>query len=291
MATESTLWSQQYTNNILIAAGQVKSALRQYVDERTFKGEREFVDYYGHSEAVEIEDRYSDTPNIDVPVTRRSVTTTPIVWSKLVDRSDTVRSLADPSSKLVEIGGGAIARKIDDKIIAAFDGTAYTGKDGTTSTSFDSNNSIAANYGGAAANLTITKLLQARYLLDTGNANPLGKQIYCAVGPSQIKSLLGTTQVTSSDYNTVKALVNGEIDTFLGIKFITSTRLPKASNDRSCFVWVEDAIVLGVRDEITGRVSERDDKNYAQQIYFRIDVGASRMEEAKVVRIYCDESV
>ena len=113
---------------------------------------------------------------------------------------------------------------------------------------------------------------------------------YIAVGPNQIEALLNNTTVTSSDFNTVKALVQGDIDTFLGFKFIVTNRLAKSGDNRTCFAWAEDGLALGVGKDIMARVDERADKGYATQVYYCMSIGATRMEEEKVVQILCDES-
>jgi hypothetical protein len=101
---------------------------------------------------------------------------------------------------------------------------------------------------------------------------------------------LNETAVTSSDFNTVKALVRGEVDTFMGFKFIVSNRLAKSGNDRTCFAWAEDGMKLAVGKDVMARIEERADKSYSTQVYYCATFGATRMEEDKVVQITCDES-
>ena len=57
-----------------------------------------------------------------------------------------------------------------------------------------------------------------------------------------LEQLLGTTEATSSDFNTVKALVNGEINSFMGFKFhLIEDReeggLALSGSDRFCFAF------------------------------------------------------
>jgi hypothetical protein len=87
---------------------------------------------------------------------------------------------------------------MDDVIIDALGGTAKTGKDGTTSTTFPSGQKIAHASGG----LTIAKLVSAKKLLDAQSVDPSIKR-YIVVSPEQIEDLLNNTTVTSSDFNTV----------------------------------------------------------------------------------------
>jgi hypothetical protein len=110
------------------------------------------------------------------------------------------------------------------------------------------------------------------------------------VSPKQITDLLGTTEVTSSDFNTVKALANGEINSFLGFNFVVSNRLSIASSKRKCIAYAMDGIGLGVGKDVTARIDERADKGYATQVYYCASFGATRMEEEKVVEIQAHEA-
>jgi hypothetical protein len=87
-----------------------------------------------------------------------------------------------------------------------------------------------------------------------------------------------------------KALVQGEINTFMGLRFHVTTRLAKSGNIRTCFAWAEDGLKLAVGKDVTSRIDERSDKSYSTQVYYCAQFGATRMEEEKVVQIDCDES-
>ena len=110
------------------------------------------------------------------------------------------------------------------------------------------------------------------------------------VSPKQITDLLGTTEVTSSDFNTVKALANGEISSFLGFNFIVSNRLTSSSSKRLCLAFTNDAIKLALGKDVMTRIDERADKGYSQQVYVCASMGATRMEEDKVVTIEAHEA-
>jgi hypothetical protein len=144
---------------------------------------------------------------------------------------------------------------MDDEIIAAAIGSANTGETGSTSTSMLAANQIA----NGGTDLTVAKLRTAKKRLDLESVDPSIPR-YIAVGPEQIDALLGDTNVTSSDFNTVKALVQGEIDTFMGFKFITTNRLSKSGNIRSCFAWAEDGVALAIGKDVMARIDERSDK-------------------------------
>jgi hypothetical protein len=134
----------------------------------------------------------------DTPHSRRMITMDSYEYADLIDDPDKVAMLVDPTSSYANASAYAIGRAIDDSIIAAALGTAYTGKTGSTSTS----NSNSVSVGSPAAGLTIAKLVEARKVFDNGAVDPSIPK-FIAVGPEQIEDLLNNTTVTSADYNSV----------------------------------------------------------------------------------------
>jgi len=281
----TTAFSQQFSTNVQLLSQQRGSILRGGVSEESVTGEKAFFDQVGAAAAVKRTSRHGDTPVVETPHSRRMVTMDSYEWADLIDDVDKVKMLIDPTSTYAQAAAAAMGRAMDDAIITAATGTAKTGKSGSTSTSMLAANQIA----NGSADLTVAKLIQAKKILDNGSVDPSIPR-HIAVGPDQIEALLNTTSVTSSDFNTVKALVQGEVNTFMGFQFHMSTRLGKSGNIRTCFAWAEDGIKLAVGKDVMSRIDERSDKSYSTQVYYCATFGATRMEEAKVVQIDCDES-
>ena len=214
----------------------------------------------------------------------------------MIDRKDKIRMLADPTSPYTMNAVYALGRKMDDVIISAATGTAYTGKTGSTTVSHPAASKVAQAYvetGSAAdSNLTIAKLRRIRFLLTSTEAvsEEDEEMIHGIVTANQIQALLRTTEVTSADYNTVKALVEGKIDTFMGFKFKRTERLAKSGNIRNCLFYPASAINLAIGEDITVDVGPRRDKRNSVQIYVCATFGASRMWEEKVIEVACDET-
>jgi len=288
MSTQiTTAFVNQFSSNIQMLSQQMGSLLRNAVDVETVNGEKAFFDQVGSAAAVLRTSRHADTPLIDTPHSRRMVTLSDYEYADLVDDQDKVRLLVDPTSTYARAAAAAMGRAMDDVIISAALGTSYTGKDGSTSTAFDtSNNQIAAGASG----LTLAKLIEAKEILDSGDVDPSIPR-YIACSPKQISDLLNNTTVTSSDYNTVKALAMGEINSFVGFNFIVTNRLGvDGSSNRRVIAWAMDGIKAAIGKEPTARIDERADKSYATQIYYSMTLGATRMEEKKVVEVLCAES-
>jgi len=285
----TTAFVQQYSANVQMLSQQMGSRLRDAVRIENVVGKNAFIDQIGKATAQLRTSRHADTPQIDTPHARRRLSLASYEYADLIDDQDKVRMLIDPTSFYAQAAAAAMGRAMDDVIIDAALGTASTGETGSGSATLDATNNMV---GSASSNdgLTIAKLLEAKRKLDLNDVDPSIPR-YIAVGPKQIEDLLGTTQVTSSDFNTVKALAQGDVNSFLGFEFIMTNRLDIDSNDiRSCFAWAEDGITLGIGKDVSARIDERNDKGYATQVYYCMDIGAVRMEESKVVKIFCDET-
>ena len=281
----TTAFVNQFSANIQMLAQQMGSLLRNAVDVESVNGEKAFFDQVGAAAAVLRTSRHADTPIVDTPHSRRMVTMSDYEYADLIDDQDKVRLLVDPTSTYSRAAAAAMGRAMDDVILSAALGTAQTGKDGSSTTSLPSSQKIVH----ASAGLTLAKLIEAKEILDSGNVDPsITRNI--VVSPKQVSDLLNNTTVTSSDYNTVKALAMGEINTFVGFNFIVSNRLAVDGNaDRRVIAFATDGIKCAIGKEPSARIDERADKSYATQVYYCQSVGATRMEESKVVEIACNE--
>jgi len=290
MSTQvTTAFVQQYSANVQMLSQQMGSRLRDAVRVENVVGKNAFIDQIGSATAALRTSRHADTPQMDTPHDRRRLSLADYEYADLVDDQDKVRMLIDPTSSYARAAAAAMGRAMDDVIITAATGTANTGETGSGSATLDA---TANSVGSSSSNdgLTLAKLREAKRKMDLNDVDPSIPR-YIAVGPKQIEDLLGDTTVTSSDFNTVKALVQGELDTFMGFRFVMSNRLSVDSNDiRKCFAWAEDGLTLGVGKDISARIDERADKGYATQVYYCMSIGAVRMEEDKVVQIFCDET-
>lgn len=289
-----TAFVNSYHNMLEHQFQQKGSRLRGTVRSVSQNSEYDYWDRVGTSTAHEMTTRHADTQYDDENMTRRRNQITGYNTAKLFDNQDKLRMIINPTSGFAESQAFALGRQMDSAIITAASGTAYSGKTGATSVSYDTDFRIAVDYveSGAASNsnLTIAKLRRARFLLDSEEAVADGETVHAIVSASQIQSLLRSTEVTSADYNTVKALVQGEIDTFLGFKFIRTQLLSKSGNNRTCLIYPPSAILLGVGEDVKTRIDEMPGKQYSVQVYSEATFGATRLWEEKVIEVLCDET-
>ena len=183
----------------------------------------------------------------------------------------------DERRELVQVVGNAIGRRMDQLTIDALtaSGTSLT---------------VATSIGGAGTNMNIEKLIEAKKLLDAGNVPMQGRCML--IHANTLAGLLGETQVTSADFASVKALVQGDIDTFMGFKFVTlgdrdEGGLPLPST-RTCFAFHRDAVGVGIG------MNQKSEINYVPEktsflVSSMFSAGAVAIDAEGIVAISCTE--
>jgi len=285
MGAITTWLVQQYNGNVQLLSQQKGSVLRSCVRNENVKGKTAYFDQLEATSAIKKVARNSDTPIVVSDNQRRQVTLLDYEWADLIDDADKLKMLADPTNPYATNAAYALGRAMDSELVTAFDATAYTGEAGGTSTTF---NTTTARTTDAAVGLTLAKLLAAKKYFDNRDVDMEDR--YIAVTGTQLGDLLNVSEVKSSDYNTVKALAMGEVDTFCGFKFKLTNLLGTDTNsDRKCFAWQKNGMLLALTKDVTTRITERADKSYSTQVYASCGIGATRMDEDKVFEIDCQE--
>jgi hypothetical protein len=303
---------KQYSSNVLHLSQQKGSKLQGLVRSESQNAESAFYDRIGSVDAQLKVGRHSDTTYSDTPHSRRRNTLKDFFYADLVDKEDKVKLLISPESEYVQAAVWALGRSKDDEIIAAALGNAYSGVDGATAVALPASQKIAAHDGTTTSgvNLNVKTLRAVKQKFD---GNDVSEEIpkHMAITSFQIQSLLAQTEVTNSDYASVKALVMGEVNTFMGFNFVRTERLPRsasnvtytvsngvtgagtgtitAANSRRCFAWAMDGIILATSQDIMGKIDVLPTKHYSTQVYASLQLGATRMEESKVVEVICSE--
>ncbi len=290
-----TYFETEYSKNWEMLAQQMDSRLGAAVTPTTITGKRRKFNQLDEGEMSEVTERKGDTPDGDSTgsaywIFRRK-------FEKVItfDEDDEVQlgTIALPDSDEVASMTYASNRTKDRVIIQAFDGTRYIGENGTTSDAFDTDFSIAVDYvaSGSTANsgLTLAKISRAKKLLDEAEVED-GER-YFVHSAQQLQDMLLVDKMTSEDYASVKALVDGKIDRFLGFKFVRTELLSRntSTDIRTCFAWHKS----GIKFADGGRNTHMDilpSRRHCKQIRGVYRCGAVRTQNEKVVRIYTDES-
>lgn len=294
MSAIPDFYPDQFSTNWQDRLQQDESRLVGAVTRDDFKGERKKFNLVTAFESSEITSRLEETPVQEFAGSEYWLYQNPCHIPTWFDKYDDhfLGQVVLPTSDTVRGHAKELNRKIDDAVIGAFFNSRFIGPAGTISDSFPAAQDVAVNYveTGSPANsgLTIAKLRRASKRLNEAEV-PMSDR-YIAVTAQELEDLLRTTEVTSIDYNNVKALVNGTLDTFMGFKFIHTERLPISAGDvTSVPVWHKDGIklALGERGSSMNIIPTRNDALLIRSHLMR---GAVRTQNEMVVRIYCDRS-
>lgn len=288
MANPTTWYEKVYSDNIAHLLQQKNTKLRDTVLVDTdFSGEYKFYNQLGSVSAISKTSRFQDVPIVDANHQRRRVSKINKVVPQFFDSWDALNNgMIDPTSDYAASAVMALNREIDTIIINAANGTAYSGQEGATSVTLPSDQKVVSG----SARLTLDKILEAQKILDTNEVDPDEEKVWI-YGPEQKKDLLNLAEVKNADYNVVRALANGEPGTFMGFRWILSNRLgTNASSERLNLCYVKSAIQLAISKDITVKIQERVDKIDVWQVLASMSMGATRLEEGKVVEVACVES-
>jgi len=285
-----------FSANWRTLAQQKPSKLSPLVVHEMVSGKEKKINQAGPSTPQRVVGRAQETRISDLNLYGRWLSPYPYDDAKLFDEwdEDLLGEVTRPDSTVLAQMIAGFNRAKDGAILAAAVGSARTGTDGTGATTLPAGQQVAVNYTGttpANIGLTLAKVLQAKYLLDVADVEDEGRILVCSA--KQLQDMLNVTEVKSADYNSVKALVNGQIDTYLGFKFVrvSASLLPYvASTDvRSVVAFQRDGIAFTEKGAKT-RMDIRADLSHALQIRSVDLFGATRTEEVRVVEVFCDES-
>ena len=223
-------------------------------------------------------------PNVDVTpmsVSFSSVTATMVDYNAAEYTSvfNQQKVNFDERRELVQVVAGAMGRRMDQIVLDApsASGTSLT---------------VSNDIGGTDTDLNVAKLREAKRLMDKNNVPSDGRCII--VHANSLESLLGETAVISADYNSVRALVTGEVNTFLGFKFITmgdrsEGGLPvDGSSDRTLYAFHKDAAGLGVGLNMKTEINYVPEKT-SWLVNGIFSAGAIAIDDEGIVKLTCRE--
>jgi hypothetical protein len=291
---------EQYSSNVRMLGEQSPALLRPICEIKGVVGTSFFGDSLKGSDAVTRTTRHGKNPFTPVHHGRRKGTIVDKEWGDYLDKADESKVIVDFAGKYVTLGVQAMNRAEDDLIIEALGGPAYVGvSGGSVVQNYDAgecriikgDGTLAAAGSDASdtteTTLTVAKLAMCGELLGEAQLPPELPRYFIANEYTKWQ-FLQATEVKSSDYNTVKALAYGQIDTFMGFKFIWTERLKVHATDTGCircYACVQGAIALGVGQETKGQMWQDSSACNSWYCYASSSKGATRQEGPAVVEI------
>ena len=219
----------------------------------------------------------TDVTPLNVTYSQVTATMTDYIAAEYSDIFHQGKVNFDERRELVQVVSKSIARRMDQLCIDALNAAS-------------SPSTVATTVGGAGSNMNIEKLRAAAKAMNDNNVPAEGRHLL--MHSSQLDALLGETEITSADFASVKALVRGEINTFMGFNIITmgdrdEGGIPKPST-RTCFAWHQDS--MGYAESM----SQKSEVNYIPEktsflVSSMFSAGAVAIDDEGIVKISCTE--
>lgn len=287
---------QQFGDTVLMLAEQRGSRLRPTVAQKSVTGEAWTVERLGSVDYQEITGRFQPMPLNELEHTRRWGYIRGFDAVAMLDSFDKVKKLVDFESPYTMRLASTIGRALDRTIITALDGSVQEGKTGATTTPFPAGQTIFNfSTGTTPGPLNLATLIRAKERLLASEAiDDPASQVTVAFNANGWRSLLEDDRITNADYNTLRALEDGNYAGLMGMRFVRTELLPDLADagynsntpGNRVFMYRGDAIEFGVAKEPGASIDRRVDlRTIPWQAYIWGAWGAVRTEDVRVVRI------
>tara|TARA_B100000575_G_scaffold86079_1_gene68088 strand:- start:1861 stop:2709 length:849 start_codon:yes stop_codon:yes gene_type:complete len=227
------------------------------------------------------------TPSTDVvPIngefSQISVSLTDFVAAEYSDVFNQAKVNFDERQELAQLVGNAIGRREDQIIIDALNAASAGSTVAKT---------VVTTGSAGASNLNVGKIIAAKKALDAKNVPATDRHF--VIHANNLAGLLGDERAISSDFQTLQALVGGQINQMMGFTFhIVGDRdeggLPLATADRTCFAFHRSAIGVAVG------IAPKTEINYIPEktsflITAMLSMGAGAIDVDGIVDVICEE--
>ena len=287
--TISNAFVQQFAETVRQLAQQGDTRLRPHVYEVPLTGETYNFDRLAASDAVDKTTSRTVTPFVDPVWSRRKCFPGTKQWADTIEHADKVKMLIDPQSSYAQNGGMSMRRAIDDVIIAAATADATDGDGNPVALPAGQ---VIGTAGNSTAGMTLDLITQVNEKFQANDVDPDEPKVF-AISPTRVREMLNTDKLTSSDYQTVRALAaNGMVQNFMGFTFVLSNRLTLnagAGPSEANFAFTRKGLGLAVNQDIFVRIAERPDLSHLIQVYMEFTMGATRVEDEHVVVCHLDQ--
>ena len=224
----------------------------------------------------------TDVVPINAAFSQISVTLSDYVASEYSDIFNQQKVNFDERQELAQVVGNAIGRREDQILIDALEAASA----GTTVAK-----NVVTSGSAANSNLNVGKIIAAKKGLDAANVPPTDRHF--VVHANNLAGLLSDERAISSDFQTLQALVQGNINQMMGFTFhIVGDRdeggLPLSGSDRTCFAFHRSSLGCAVG------IAPKTEINYIPEktsflVTSMLSMGAAAIDVEGIVDVVCAE--
>lgn len=279
---------KNYLRDTLISlAAQKESKFAQFVEQKKVSGIATFFDRIGNRSMTLDNSVHADSPINDQEFSRRMVILNKFIDGDMIDKAQILEIERDVkpaiAMKIVE----AWNRKKDEVCYEALIGSAAGGEAGATAITLASYNSGSNVIAAGGAGLTITKIKQGLKQLRKNKVDVDGEGVVLMVDSEAYEDLLGITEFISRDYQGAQPMETGVVGQVLGCKVVHSPIMDNygSAGDYRAVMFAPSALKMAVGYDLNLEMAPRPDKGFNFQIFAEGMIGATRLEEEKVIDI------
>jgi len=194
------------------------------------------------------------------------------VAPEYTDIFDSAEVNFDERTELAGTIAGALGRRVDQLVLDAL--------------------SAGSTIADGGTNMTLEKITEASRVLSDNGAPMEGRVMVCS--PQAIEKMMNTSTITSADYNALRVLMSGEMNTFMGFEWkMIETRteggLSVTANIRDCYAYHKSAVGLAIGIDVSTEVNYVPEK-VSWLSLGKVKAGAVTIDDTGVVKVQIDET-
>lgn len=285
-----------YSANVQLAVQQKRSRFMDaFTYQDSLKGRQaQVLDLIGATTAILDGARGGDTPNIDNNTEPVWVRPRQIEWGKLIEKEDAIKALTDYQSPFVQAGAAAIVRGRDTVFAQSIFADRIIGQDGAVVSSYDTTGKVVAVGVGTANEATPTgmnlaKIQRVKRYLRALQVDLDMEELWGVLNAQQAEELYndiianattpqGKTAVLDSDKKRVHSVSGVNFSDYEGMANFDGSTYTGA-------VWCKSGMYYGDFDPLQTSAEPNPAKKYRIHPYMENWFGATRNEDAKVIKV------
>lgn len=294
------LYTQEFKTNVALLSQQTASKLEGTVTIGSYVGEQVSpVNQVGSVEMKPVNSRFQAKEQSDLTVDRRWIAPEDWDLTLRIDTFDKLKSAVMLESAETQAAVAARNRRKDYTILNALFAPALTGKNGGTSTilpTSTSTNVVSVSYGATTSNISVAKLKKAIELLMQNFVDLDNEEIFCGLGPKNNTALMNDIEVIDGSFRGAVIDNKGRLQSWNGIQFKHSNYFSLGTDDaagssRALPLWCKSGMHLGLWEgEVVDVRQAKEMKGNPWELYCHQSLNATRLEEAKVIKIWAREA-
>ncbi len=280
-----------YRENVILALQERKD---QFGDTFMYDGNLsgktvQVTDILGTIDARVDAPEGGDTPDLEGSHEPVWVRPRRLDWGKVITKEDKIKALTDFKSEYVQSGAGGMVRKKNIILSDALFAPRLIGNEVPVATPWAGKTvaqTVGSTDGVTNVGMNVKKILRAFKFMEEDEISIEEEQLFLALDPQEIEDLYYDLTFVSKDYRSKAVLEDKRVLEILGVPIIPTKRLAdNAANVSTAALYAMSGMMWGDFMPLEVTSAPNPAKQYREHVYMEQWLGATRLQDAKVVRI------